>query len=153
VGPDDIQAGLAGFEGLAHRIAPVAAKGGVRFFNDSKATNIDAVAKALEAFEAPVVLIMGGRNKGYRFSVLADAVREHVRELLVIGESAPEIMDDLGQVVPSRVCSDMTEAVRMAATLASPGDVVLLSPGCASFDMYKNYKDRGDAFCKAVASI
>jgi UDP-N-acetylmuramoylalanine--D-glutamate ligase len=131
----------------------VAEKAGVRFFNDSKATNLDAVAKALAAFEAPVVLIMGGRSKGYRFSALADAVREHVRALLVIGEAAPDIMGDLGQVVPSRVCSDMTEAVRQAADLASPGDVVLLSPGCASFDMFRNYKERGEAFCRAVASI
>jgi UDP-N-acetylmuramoylalanine--D-glutamate ligase len=152
-GPGDVQAGLAEFQGLAHRIAPVATRGGVRFFNDSKATNIDAVAKALAAFTEPVVLIMGGRSKGYRFDALADVVRDRVRALLVIGESAPEIVGDLGPVVPSRVCSDMTEAVRQAAGLASPGDVVLLSPGCASFDMFKNYKDRGEAFCRAVMTI
>jgi len=151
--PDHVQAALATFQGLPHRIAPVAVKGGVRFFDDSKATNIDAVAKALEAFSEPVVLIMGGRNKGYRFDALASVVGERVRALLVMGESAPEIMRDLGKVVPSRVCSDMTDAVRQAVSLASPGDVVLLSPGCASFDMFKNYADRGEAFCRAVASI
>ena len=152
-GLESVQEALGTFQGLPHRIAPVATKGDVRFFNDSKATNIDAVAKALEAFSDPVVLIMGGRSKGYRFGGLAEVVKAHAKALLVIGESAPEIMSDLGEMVPSRVCSDMEGAVAGAVDLASPGDVVLLSPGCASFDMFKNYADRGDAFCKAVAAI
>jgi len=151
--PDDVQAALSDFKGLPHRIAPVATRKGVRFFDDSKATNIDAVAKALEAFSDPVVLIMGGRSKGYRFDALAEVVKARVRVLLVIGESAPAIMGDLGDVVPSRVCDDMTDAVSQAANLACPGDVVLLSPGCASFDMFRNYKERGEAFCKAVMAI
>jgi UDP-N-acetylmuramoylalanine--D-glutamate ligase len=152
-GLEAVQTALGTFRGLPHRIAPVATKGGVRFFNDSKATNIDAVAKALEAFSDPVVLIMGGRNKGCRFGGLAEIVKAHAKALLVIGESAPEIMDDLGKVVPSRVCNDMKDAVSQAADLASPGDVVLLSPGCASFDMFESYADRGDAFCRAVTAI
>ncbi len=150
---EDIQAALGTFEGLPHRITPVATKSGIRFFDDSKATNIDSVAKALEAFSDPVVLIMGGRNKGYRFGALADVVRAHAKALIVIGESAKDILTDIGDVVPSRICRDMTDAVTQAFDLAVSGDVVLLSPGCASFDMFKNYADRGDAFCRAVKAI
>jgi UDP-N-acetylmuramoylalanine--D-glutamate ligase len=153
VDPEDIQAALGTFQGLPHRIAPVATKGGVRFFNDSKATNTDAVEKALEAFSEPVVLIMGGRGKGYSFGPLADAVKNHVRALIAMGESAPDILADLGGIVPIRTSEDMPGAVSQAYELARPGDVVLLSPGCASFDMFKNYADRGESFCRAVAAI
>jgi UDP-N-acetylmuramoylalanine--D-glutamate ligase len=148
-----IQAALSTFQGLPHRITYAGTVGGVRFYDDSKATNIDAVKKALEAFDSPVVLIMGGRNKGYRFDSLAGAVKDHVKALIVIGESASDILTDLGHLVPGEHCTDMIDAVSRANTLAVAGDVVLLSPGCASFDMFKNYAHRGEAFCKAVADI
>ena len=148
-----IQEALSTFRGLPHRITPAGVVGGVRFYDDSKATNIDAVAKALEAFEQPVVLIMGGRNKGYRFGSLAGVVKDHVKALIVIGESASDILADLGDLVPSESGTDMIDAVSRAYALAAPGDVVLLSPGCASFDMFKNYAHRGDTFCGAVATI
>ncbi len=148
-----IQTALSTFRGLPHRIAHAGTIGGIRFYDDSKATNIDAVEKALEAFEQPVVLIMGGRNKGYRFTSLAGAVKDHVKALIVMGESAPDILADLGEVVPVEQRTDMTDAVSRARALADPGDVVLLSPGCASFDMFKNYAHRGDTFCNAVTAI
>ena len=148
-----IQTALSTFQGLPHRITHAGTVAGVRFYDDSKATNIDAVAKALEAFEQPVVLIMGGRNKGYRFGLLADVMKNRVKALIVIGESASDILADLGDLVPSERCTDMTDAVSRAYTLAAPGDVVLLSPGCASFDMFKNYVHRGETFCSAVAAI
>lgn len=148
-----VQAALPTFQGLPHRITHAGTVGGVRFYDDSKATNIDAVGRALETFDAPVVLIMGGRNKGYRFGSLAEVVKAHVKALIVIGESASDILADLGDLVPGESCSGMTDAVLRADALAGPGDVVLLSPGCASFDMFRNYKHRGEAFCRAVAAI
>ncbi len=151
--PGALQAGLDTFAGLPHRIAFAGRVDGVDFFNDSKATNIDAVAKALASFDRPVVLIMGGRNKGYRFHALAGAMAARVKHLLVMGEAADAIVADTDGVAPVQRAGSMAEAVAVAHRLAVPGDVVLLSPGCASFDMFNNYKHRGDAFCSEVAAL
>jgi UDP-N-acetylmuramoylalanine--D-glutamate ligase len=150
-----VQAALDGFAGLAHRLEYVATVNGVRFFDDSKATNVDAVARALEAFEEPVVLIMGGRNKGMRFEGLQPAVRRHVRRLVVLGEAADELAAALGPACPEGVerARTMAEAVAKALSAARPGQSVLLSPACASFDMFDSYVHRGEVFRAEVARL
>ncbi len=151
--PPDIAKGLATFQGLSHRIEWVAEIGGVSFYNDSKATNIDAVARALETFDQPIVLIMGGRHKGYAFSELADRIKGRVRMLIALGETAADILAQLGNVVDSKQVATMEDAVGEAYSTAHAGDVVLLSPGCASFDMFTSYAHRGDVFCSAVKAL
>jgi UDP-N-acetylmuramoylalanine--D-glutamate ligase len=146
-----IQSAIDEFKGLGHRLMHVATIGGVRFYDDSKATNVDAAARALEAFDAPILLIMGGRTKGGGFRSLADAVRKRVKGLFLMGEAAHELKADLGDGVPVRMTGSMDEAVGAAFRAAAPGDVVLLSPACASFDMYDSYAQRGEDFCRCVS--
>ncbi len=150
---DGIRRALAGFRGLAHRLAPAGRLGGVEFVNDSKATNVDAVAKALQSFERPIVLIMGGRSKETDFSMLKPLVRGHVKQLVVMGEARQQLMDCLSAAVPTAVAEDMADAVRLARRAARRGDVVLLAPGCASFDRYSDYRQRGEDFIKQVAAL
>ncbi len=150
VAPADVEASLSGFEGLAHRMRPVGTIGQVLFVNDSKATNVDAVQRAIEAFDRPLVLIMGGRDKGGVFERLVGPVKRRVRTLILLGEAGEVIGRALGRIVPARVARDMDDAVEMALAAALPGDTVLLSPGCASFDMFTSYKHRGDCFIEAV---
>lgn len=150
VSPENIEKALSSFEGLAHRVESVAVIGGVEFVNDSKGTNVDAVVRALEAFDRPVVLIMGGRDKAGVFDVLREPVRQRVRCLVLIGEATEIIHRALGPYAPTLRASDMDDAVSRAFAAAEPGDVVLLSPGCASFDMYTSYKHRGETFRSAV---
>jgi UDP-N-acetylmuramoylalanine--D-glutamate ligase len=153
VAPRVIESALATFEGLPHRVAPVAEIDGVRFVNDSKATNVDAVVRALEAFDRPVVLIMGGRDKGGVFEVLVDQVAHQARALVLVGEATGIIRKALGSIVPTHTASDMSAAVGRAFAAAESGDVVMLSPGCASFDMFTSYGHRGEVFCAAVADL
>jgi UDP-N-acetylmuramoylalanine--D-glutamate ligase len=148
--PEGIVSALGDFRGLPHRMTLVASVDGVRYIDDSKGTNIDAVARALEAVPGPVVLIMGGRNKRGRFEPLREAIRAHVKTLVVMGEAAGEIAGAVDGSVPITFAGDMTEAVAVARRAASPGDTVLLSPGCASFDMFRSYAERGDCFRDAV---
>jgi UDP-N-acetylmuramoylalanine--D-glutamate ligase len=152
IAPADVEAALPGFEGLAHRMQQVATIGQVLFVNDSKATNVDAVRRALEAFTSPLVLIMGGRDKGGSFDQLAESVRRRVRALILMGEARQVIDRALGQLVPTQAASDLDDAVGKALAAAAPGDTVLLSPGCASFDMFTSYKHRGERFIEAVRS-
>ncbi|MFH2098337.1 MAG: UDP-N-acetylmuramoyl-L-alanine--D-glutamate ligase [Pseudomonadota bacterium] len=151
--PEAIARAVAGFDGLPHRVRFVREKGGVRYYDDSKATNVDAVLQALESFHEPVTLIMGGRDKGGNFLLLADAVGERVERLLVTGEAAPVIAKALAHRVQVEEAEDMARAVAMAHEGARPGSVVLLSPGCASFDRYNNYAERGDDFARAVMAL
>jgi len=144
---------LEGFAGLPHRLEFVAEIAGVRYYNDSKATNVDAVARALEGFSERVVLIMGGRNKGSRFEALRRATADRVRHLVVMGEARDEIRAALRSALPVTEAVSMAAAVRRAAALARPGDAVLLAPGCASFDMYTDYAERGQDFRRAVAAL
>lgn len=150
---------LASFEGVPHRLELVRTTGGdagrgVRWVNDSKATNVNAVWYALESFEEPVVLIAGGRDKGNDYSALKPLVREKVRAVIALGESAGKVMRELGALAPdSEHARSMEEATRAAARFARDGDVVLLSPACSSFDMYENYEDRGDTFRRLVLSL
>jgi UDP-N-acetylmuramoylalanine--D-glutamate ligase len=151
--PAGVQETLTTFAGLPHRLETVATVGGVAYVNDSKATNVDAVQRALECFERPVVLIMGGLDKGGDFTQLAAAVRARVKRLILIGAAAGKIGAALAGSAPAAAAASMAEAVRRAAESARPGEAVLLSPGCASFDMYANYAARGEDFRRAVAAL
>ncbi len=150
---EGIQNTLNHFKGLAHRLEHVATVNAVQFFNDSKATNVDGVARALECFSKPVLLIMGGRDKGSDFGALKGLVTKHARALIVMGEAAESIRSSLGRFIPTIVADSMEAAVSAAYQNAEPDDVVLLSPGCASFDRYGSYAERGDDFRQEVAKL
>ncbi|MBW1745540.1 MAG: UDP-N-acetylmuramoyl-L-alanine--D-glutamate ligase, partial [Deltaproteobacteria bacterium] len=147
---EGVRTALRKFKGLPHRLEYIDTLNGVDFFDDSKATNVDSVAKALETFERPVVLIMGGRNKGSKFHTLRDLIGRHTKKLIVIGEAKEDIKAELGDIKPVETATSMEDAVFKAYNAAKPGDIVLLSPACASFDMYNSYAQRGEDFCKAV---
>lgn len=146
---------LRTFPGVAHRMELVRQMGGVRYINDSKGTNPDASIKALEAYDEPLILIAGGRNKGSDFSPFARAIKERVKELVLVGEAAPDIRAAVEAVGYNHIHQAATfpEAVYTAAGLAVPGDIVLLSPACASWDMFNNYEERGDTFRQLVSSL
>lgn len=152
---EGIQAAADAFRGLPHRLETVAEIGGVRYVNDSKGTNVDAVARALSAFEAPILLIMGGRGKGGGYEVLRPLVAERVRRLIVTGESAETVAAALGSAPADGVADapNLGAAVRIAADSARTGDVVLLSPGGSSFDAYGSYGERGEDFRRAVREL
>lgn len=150
---DALREGLRTFLGVEHRIEFCGEHSGVRFYNDSKATNLDSLEKALQSFESPVILIAGGRDKKSDYSVLTPLVRERVKILLTLGEAAPLIENAWSRWVPTERVASMEEAVERAAALAQPGDVVLLSPACASYDMYKNFEERGRHFKQCVARL
>jgi len=150
---EGIRTALDNFKGLPHRLEYVATVNGVKYFNDSKATNTDAVARALECFSDRVILIMGGRNKGADFDSLRDAVRHITKKIVAIGEAKENIISSFNDVVPVNTASTMEDAVFTACAAAKPGYVVLLSPACSSFDMYDDYTHRGKVFCKAVALL
>lgn len=147
---DRVRAALRAFRGVEHRIEHVAAIGGVDFFNDSKSTNIDSLRVALESFHVPVVLIAGGEGKGADYRVLTELVRRRVRRIVTIGLDAPLFEAAFGDCVPCERATDMEDAVGRAACAAAPGDAVLLSPACASFDMFDNFEHRGRVFKEAV---
>lgn len=145
---------LARFEGLAHRMAFVGEREGVRYYDDSKGTNVGASVTAVRGvFEPKVVLIAGGRDKGGSYGPLADALRDKGRAVVVLGEASDLIAAAMDGIVPVRRATSMDEAVALAAALAKPGDAVLLSPACSSFDMFRDYKHRGDAFVLAFARL
>ncbi|MFP4475397.1 MAG: UDP-N-acetylmuramoyl-L-alanine--D-glutamate ligase [Desulfatibacillaceae bacterium] len=152
-GTDAVQRSLDSFGGLDHRLQLVRTVEGVRYYNDSKATNVDAVVRALEDFNDPLVLIMGGRDKGADFSVLAGPVKEKVRCLVVTGEARHTIRRALGHTVETRDAPELDEAVEVAAKVAKPGWVVLFSPACASFDRFTDYAHRGRVFAGAVEAL
>ena len=142
------------FAGLPHRVQLVAEADGVRFYDDSKGTNVGASVAALEGFTVPVVLIAGGDGKGQDFAPLAPAVKAHARAVVLIGRDAEMLAAALaGTGVPIERAKTMDEAVSAAHRLAKPGDAVLLSPACASLDMFRNYGHRGDVFAAAATSL
>ena len=151
----DIAAGLRTFRPIPHRLEPVDTVAGVEYFDDSKATNPDAVMKALTGFDdRGVVVLLGGRNKGNPFRELAEEVNERCEAAVLFGEAAPEIAVAFeGLAVPVHLAPDLASAIERATALAEDGDVVLLSPGCASFDEFAGYAARGDAFKAAVARL
>lgn len=140
----------ARFRGLPHRVELVGEFNGVRYFDDSKGTNAGAVIKSLEGFDAPVILIAGGRDKDGDFSPLRPLVQKRVRLLILLGEAAGKMAGDLGDETETVLVDDMAGAVAVAKDRARPGDVVLLSPACASFDMFQDYAERGRVFAALV---
>jgi UDP-N-acetylmuramoylalanine--D-glutamate ligase len=144
---------LKDFKGLVHRMEPVRELDGVTYIDDSKGTNIGALAMALRSVETPVVLIAGGRDKGGDYSILSEAVKEKVSLMILIGEAAPRIKEALSSATKVEVVASMEEAVRAAHAGAHPGETVLLSPACSSFDMFSGYKERGERFKALVKSL
>ena len=144
---------LRSFPGLEHALEVVRERRGVRFVNDSKGTNVDAVLKALEGIEQPIWLIAGGRDKGGDFSRLEGAIRAGVKGLILIGEAAGRIQAAMGDFDRCRPAATLRDAVELAAREAQPGEVVLLSPACASFDMFADYQDRGRQFKALVQAL
>jgi len=144
---------LSEFQGLPHRMQHVVTHDGVQWYNDSKGTNVGATLAAIEGVEGKIVLIAGGDGKGADLSPLADAMRRKGVAAVLIGKDAALLEAVLGDVVPVRHAPDMTGAVRQAADMAGPGDTVLLSPACASTDMYRNFAERGELFMKAVREV
>jgi UDP-N-acetylmuramoylalanine--D-glutamate ligase len=151
---DAIGHALRFFRGLPHRSSFVAEVNGVRFYDDSKGTNVGAAVTALDGLaESRVVLIAGGKDKGGSYAPLVDTLVRKARAAVLIGEAADAISSAIGGAVPLRRAGSMVEAVRIGAELALPGDAVLLSPACSSFDMFRDYKHRGDEFVRAVRDL
>jgi UDP-N-acetylmuramoylalanine--D-glutamate ligase len=148
-----IREAVSQFEGVEHRLEWVAEIDGVRFYNDSKATNTDSTLKALEAFEPGIVLILGGKDKGSDFTVLRPLVKERVTNLILLGEATEKIRLQLKDTVPMLPAKNITEAVKLAFAKSSRGNIVLLAPACASFDMFQNFEHRGQAFKEAVREL
>jgi len=144
---------ILAFRGLEHRLEDVLRVKGVRFVNDSKATTVDATLKALASFDRPVVLILGGRGKGGDFSPLRREVRRRARSVVLVGEAADKIEAALGGAVPVDRVSTYREVVRKAFERAVPGDIVLLAPACTSWDMFKNFEERGRTFKSEVRRL
>ena len=151
--PPAMQRALRGFRGLPHVMEPVATVGGVRFVNDSKATNVEAARRSIESFEGGVVAIIGGRFKGGDFNELRDALTSRGRAVVAIGEAAPLVRDALRDVVPIVEASSMGEAVTRAYAAAAPDGVVLLAPACSSFDWFTDYAERGEVFKREVRRL
>ena len=152
-GREAIAAGLTSFEPPPHRMAEVAEIAGVRFINDSKATNIGALQAALSGCTAPVILIAGGRDKGSDYTLLRDVVRDKVKHLVLVGEAAGLMQAALGKVVGIEMATSMEDAVGKAMGAAVAGDLVLLAPGCASYDMFSGYEERGRIFAECVQGL
>lgn len=150
VTPEAACVAVRAFKGLAHRTELVTEHRGVRWYDDSKGTNVGATVAALNGMTAPVILIAGGDGKGQDFSDLKPACVRHARAVVLIGRDAPRIEAALGKAVPMQRAKDMHDAVRIAGELAQAGDVVLLSPACASFDMFRNYEHRAEVFRTAI---
>lgn len=151
--PDKYWHGLFSFPGVEHRIEAVATCRGARIYNDSKSTNIDSLRVALMSFDAPIVLIAGGVGKGAPYEALAPLVEDRVKALVTIGDDGPKIAAAFQHAVSVSPAASMEEAVRAALRLAEAGDVVLLSPACASFDWYENFEARGGDFKRCVAAV
>ncbi len=150
---EPLRQALNAFPGLEHALELVRERHGVRYVNDSKGTNVDATVKALESVEAPILLIAGGRDKGADFSKLREPIRRRVKHLILIGEAATQIQEALGGFERVHRAGSLREAVHEAVEVALSGDVVLLSPACASFDMFADYQDRGRQFKQLVNEL
>ncbi len=152
IGQARIEGVLRDFRGLHHRVEFVREIDGVRFINDSKATNVDATKRALEGIEGDIILIAGGKDKGGSYKAIGDGLRK-VKAIVLIGEAKARIADELGDKVDVIDAKDLKEAVEKAFAVAKQGNTVLFSPMCSSFDMFRDYKDRGDRFKKIVENL
>jgi UDP-N-acetylmuramoylalanine--D-glutamate ligase len=141
------------FKGVEHRIEYVAEIDGIKFYNDSKATNVDSTVKALEAFERNIIVILGGKDKGSDYSALAPLVRDRVKQVILIGAASDKIAEQLEGASPMKRARSMQDAVFSAMEVATAGDTVLLAPACASFDMFDNFEHRGRVFKEAVYKL
>ena len=151
---DDIQKGFDSFKAIPHRLETVATVNGIRYINDSKATNVDSVYYALLAMNQPVVWIAGGTDKGNDYEQLMEFVEEKVKAIICLGADNKKLLESFGKLEkPMLETTSAEEAVLMASQFAKRGDTVLLSPACASFDLFKNYEDRGDQFKAAVHQL
>lgn len=155
IGIEVVAKALSTFPGVPHRLEPVGVVDGVKYVNDSKGTNPESVLKALDSFKEPIILIAGGRHKGSDLSELAKKIKEKVKALILLGEAAPIIRDAVSDEGFTNIwnVASLKEGVQTAAKLASPGDVVLLSPACASWDMFRDYEERGDIFRQLVKEL
>jgi UDP-N-acetylmuramoylalanine--D-glutamate ligase len=149
--PEALRAAVREFTPLAHRLQLVAEQDGIEYIDDSKSTNPGSVVAALESFSKPIVLIAGGKSKRTDFRAMGEAIRKRAKAVVLIGEAADEIASAIDTKNAARATS-MDEAVAIARSLAQPGDIVLLSPGCASFDMFASAEARGDAFAQAATA-
>ena len=154
---DAVREGLRSFAGVTHRLEQVAEIGGVRFVNDSKATNVASAVVGLSAFEGGVHAILGGSDKGDAFAPLIDPIRERCTACYLIGAVADRLAAELAPAIEAGVglhrCRDLEDAVRRAASAARPGEVVLLSPACASFDAFRDFEERGERFRQIVEGL
>ena len=151
--PEEMAQGLGSFRAIPHRVEPVREVNGVLWINDSKSTNITSTEVAVAALDRSFVLLLGGRHKGEPYSRLAEPLRDRCRAVVAYGEAGPLIVADLSAsltVVPADSFSDVLATAR---NLARPGDAVLLSPACSSYDMFRNYEERGDRFRAAVQAL
>jgi UDP-N-acetylmuramoylalanine--D-glutamate ligase len=151
--PEHIVSAVKEFRGIAHRIEFIEEKRGVAFYDDSKGTNVGAVVRALETFSQPIILLLGGRDKEGDFETLSHLLKEKVKKLVLFGEARQRIYDLIGGIVETASVATLREAIEMANRHAVSGDVVLLSPGCASFDEFSNYKERGNFFKEVVGNL
>jgi UDP-N-acetylmuramoylalanine--D-glutamate ligase len=151
---EKISEGLKSFTNAPHRLEQVEVIGGVTYINDSKATNVDSVFYALGSFDQPVILIAGGVDKGNDYSQIEGLVRDKVKGLIVLGKDPAKLETYFSGKVPQiYTTEDVRDAVNKGREWGVPGDIVLLSPACASFDLFKNYEDRGDQFKAAVRNL
>ncbi|MEC4673911.1 MAG: UDP-N-acetylmuramoyl-L-alanine--D-glutamate ligase [Nitrospirota bacterium] len=148
-----IRRAVSSFTGVGHALQIVRQRHGVMYVDDSKGTNADATVKALESFECPVVIILGGKNKGGDFSKLREPLAQRAKQVILIGEATAELQRVLAGIEPMVQVQSLKEAVLMASQVARSGDVVLLSPACASFDMFRDYRDRGEQFQVCVNDL
>ncbi len=145
--------GLLSFSGVPHRLEPVAEVNGIKFINDSKATNVDSVWYALQSVPAPILWIAGGKDKGGSYGPLRELIPNRVKGMVLIGQARPLIKKALGDLAPAYETKTLPEAVEKAYELATEGDTVLLSPACSSFDMFTNFEERGEIFKKSVLEL
>lgn len=148
-----LQQGLELFQAGEHRMQQVGKINGIAYINDSKATNTGAVNNAIFQIGGSIILIAGGRDKGDDYSLLRQSVANHVKKLILIGEAAEKLGETLADLVPTAYPASLEEAVEQASSAAVPGDTVLLSPACASFDMFDNYQHRGICFSDTVRQL
>ena len=153
VDPEAIACALRSFAGVPHRIEPLGVHRGCPVFNDSKATNVDAMIMALRSVDSPIILLVGGRAKGDDPHTADALVRDRVRCVIAFGEARERFAEAWKDLVPVQLADDLKGATRSAFDVAKPGDTVLLSPACASFDQFKNYEERGDLFRTYVAEF
>lgn len=145
-----IRKSIKSFRGLEHRLEKVLSLGEIEFYNDSKATNVDAALKSIQSFDKKIVLIMGGRDKGGDFQKLKKPIKEKVKHLILMGEARGKIQKAFENAIPTNLASSLKEAVQLGFSVATPGEIILLAPACTSFDMFKNFEERGTVFKQEV---